>query len=169
MTNCALRGHSAPWLSRFTNKNRAHAGYLAVVEGRDFEIDHCEFTDHHDCLQLYGVDGMKFHHNLVDNFDDDGIEPGPKKVRGTSLIYQNVITRCLGTFTAHGMPTVVAAEPGSGMYVFRNIVDLRRGTYKSPPQAADPSGAYLDHPSIGVLTDHGSPTQPPYYVYQNTF
>ena len=24
---------------------------------------------------------MRFHHNLVDNFNDDGIEPGPKKAR----------------------------------------------------------------------------------------
>jgi len=169
LTNCALRGHSAPWLSRFTNKNRAHAGYLAVLEGSDFEVDHCELTDHHDCIQIHGVDGLKLHHNRIDNFDDDGIEPGQKKASGVTLVYQNVITRCLGTFTAHGEPTVVESTPGSGMYVFRNIVDLRRGVYKSPPHAIDPTGAYLNYPSIGVLTDHGSPTQPPYYVYHNTF
>jgi hypothetical protein len=170
IVNSNLRGHSAPWHSRFTVKNRAGSGYLIFAEGRDFEIAHCELTDHHDCITFHGLDGLKFHHNLVDNFNDDGIEPGPKKARGTTLVYQNLITRTLNPFTAHGnKPIPIDAEPGSGMYVFRNVVDLRQGTYKGPPTEPDPSGKFLNEPTQLVCHDHGSPVHAIYYVYHNTF
>ncbi|MBI5758607.1 MAG: hypothetical protein HZA46_08825 [Planctomycetales bacterium] len=170
LVNSALRGHAAPWHSRFHHKNRAGSGYLVVAEGRDFEFAHSEFTDHHDFLTFHGVEGLRFHHNLVDNFNDDGIEPGPKKERGTTTIYQNVISRCLNPFTAHAnKPIPVPAEEGSGVYIFRNIVDLRQGTYKSPPTEADPSGKFLNEPTQLVCHDHGSPVHAVYYVYHNTF
>lgn len=170
LVNSNLRGHSAPWHSRFTVKNRAGSGYLVFAEGRDFEIAHCELTDHHDCITFHGLDGLRFHHNLVDNFNDDGIEPGPKKARGTTLVYQNLITRVLNPFTAHGgKPVPVDAEPGSGLFVFRNVVDLRQGTYKGPPTEPDPSGAFLNEPTQLICHDHGSPIHAVYYVYHNTF
>ncbi len=170
LINSNLRGHSAPWHSRFTVKNRAGSGYLIVAEGSDFEIAHCELTDHHDCITFHGLDGLRFHHNLVDNFNDDGIEPGPKKARGTTLVYQNLITRTLNPFTAHGSkPIPIDAEPGSGVFVFRNVVDLRQGTYKGPPTEPDPSGAFLNEPTQLICHDHGSPVHAVYYVYHNTF
>jgi hypothetical protein len=173
LVNCALRGHAAPWHSRAHHKYRALAGYLVYAAGRDFEFAHCEFTDHHDCIQLYFVDGVRFHHNRVDNFNDDGIEVGPKKERGRTLVYQNVISRCLNPFTLHGKPgekpAPVASEPGSGVYIYRNVVDLRRGTYKVPPTAPDPTGAFLNHRTEMAAHDHGGPTWPVYHVYHNTF
>lgn len=170
IVNSCLRGHSAPWHSRFSVKNRAGAGYLIFAEGSDFEIAHCELTDHHDCITFHGLDGLRFHHNLVDNFNDDGIEPGPKKARGTTLVYQNLITRTLNPFTAHASkPIPVDAEPGSGVFVFRNVVDLRQGTYKGPPTEPDPSGSFLNEPTQLVCHDHGSPIHAVYYVYHNTF
>lgn len=170
IVNSMLRGHSAPWHSRFMVKNRSGSGYLIVAEGKDFEIAHCELTDHHDCITFHGLEGLKFHHNLVDNFNDDGIEPGPKKARGTTLIYQNLITRTLNPFTAHGNKLIpIDAEPGSGLYVFRNVVDLRQGTYKGPPTEPDPSGKFLNEPTQLVCHDHGSPVHAVYYVYHNTF
>lgn len=170
IVNSNLRGHSAPWHSRFTVKNRAGSGYLIFAEGRDFEIAHCELTDHHDCITFHGLDGLKLHHNLIDNFNDDGIEPGPKKARGTTLVYQNLITRVLNPFTAHAnKPTPVEAEPGSGLFVFRNVVDLRQGTYKGPPTEPDPSGKFLNEPTQLICHDHGSPIHAVYYVYHNTF
>ena len=72
--NCALRGHSAPWHSRAHHKYRARAGYLVYARGGDIEIAHCELTDNHDCIAMYYAEEMRFHHNLVDNFDDDGLE-----------------------------------------------------------------------------------------------
>jgi hypothetical protein len=170
LLNCALRGHAAPWHSRAHHKYRAGSGYLFFGDGSNFEFAHCAFTDHHDGLQLHGLDGLRFHHNLVDNFSDDGLEPGPQKERGQMFIYQNVISRCLSTFTAHGKkPHPVKTEPGSGVYIYRNVVDLRQGTYRAPPGSPDPSGSFLNSPSTMVAHDHGSPTWPNYYVYHNTF
>ncbi len=170
LVNSNLRGHSAPWHSRFTVKNRSGSGYLIVAEGSDFEIAHCELTDHHDCITFHGLDGLRFHHNLVDNFNDDGIEPGPKKERGVTLVYQNLISRTLNPFTAHAnKPIPVDAEPGSGLYVYRNVIDLRHGTYKGPPSEPDPSGAFLNEPTQLICHDHGSPIHAIYYVYHNTF
>ena len=106
----------------------------------------------------------------MDNFNDDGIEPGPKKERGVTLVYQNLISRTLNPFTAHAnKPMPVDAEPGSGVFIFRNVVDLRRGTYKGPPTEPDPSGAFLNEPTQLVCHDHGSPTHAVFYVYHNTF
>src|SRR6266545_4765799 len=131
LIGCALHGHAAPWHSRFHHKYRANAGYLVFAQGRNFEFAYCEFTDHHDALQIHGVEGMRFHHNWVDNFNDDGIEVGPQKERGKTLIYQNLISRCLNPFTLHGKkPQPVKTEEGSGVYIYRNLVDLRQGTYR---------------------------------------
>jgi hypothetical protein len=169
LIHCALRGHAAPWHSRFHHKDRAGAGYLVMAAGRDFEFAHCEFTDHHDFMQFYFVEGMRFHHNLVDNFNDDGLEPGPKKERGKTYIYENVISRCLNPFTAHGKnPIPVPSEEGSGVHICRNLIDFRQGTYKAPPAQPDPSGAFLNQPTVCVGHDHGSPIWPNYYFYHNT-
>ena len=165
----ALRGHAAPWHSRSHHKYRASSGYLTFMTGSNIEVGWCELTDHHDGILMHGVDGMQFHHNIVDNFNDDGIEVGPQKERGKTFIYQNRISRCLSTFTLHGKkPNPVKTEEGSGVYIYRNVIDLRRGIYRSPPEQPDPSGAFLNAPSGMVAHDHGSPTWPNYYVYHNT-
>lgn len=172
LVDCALRGHGAPWHSRFSHKNRSGSGYLILAEGAcsDFDFSRSEFTDHHDFFAFHSVETMRFHENFVDNFNDDGFEPGPKRERGQVFIYENLISRCLSPFTAHAKkPTPVDAEPGSGVYIYRNIVDLRRGTYSTPPETADPSGAYLERPTVAIAHDHGGPIHPIYYVYQNTF
>src|SRR5262249_55048963 len=158
VVNCALRGHAAPWHSRFHHKNRAGSGYLVVLEGSEIELAASEFTDHHDFLQCHGVDKLRFQHNLVDNFNDDGFEPGPKKERGRMYIFQNYISRCLNPFTAHAnKPHPVVSEAGEGIYLYRNVVDLRGGTYKNPPTEPDPTGSYLNSPTQLIAHDHGSP------------
>jgi len=172
MADCALRGHAAPWHSRFHHKNRAGSGYLMMTEGActDFDFTRCEFTDHHDFFAFSALENMQFHESFVENFNDDGFEPGPKRERGRVLIYQNYISRCLSPFTAHAKKAnPVTSEPGSGLYIYRNVIDLRRGTYKSPPETADPSGAYYDQPTEIIAHDHGNPIHPVAYVYQNTF
>jgi hypothetical protein len=141
-----------------------------MADGTDIEFGNCELTDNHDFLQLAHAYETRIHNSFVDNFNDDGLEPGPQRERGRIFIYQNFITRVLSPFTAHGKkPQPVVTEPGSGVYIYRNIVDLRRGTYKSPPEKEDPTGAYLDHETDLIAHDHGSPVHPNYYVYQNTF
>ncbi len=168
--NSALRGHAAPWGSRFHHKYRANAGYLIMANGADIEFANCELTDNHDFLQLSSAYETKIHGCFVDNFNDDGFEPGPQREKGRIFIYQNYVSRVLSPFTAHGKkPKPVVTEPGSGVYIYRNIVDLRRGTYKSPPEKSDPSGEYTDRETELLNHDHGSPVHPNYYVYQNTF
>lgn len=174
VVNCAFRGHAAPWHSRAHHKYRAHAGYLLQAGGKEHEYANCAFTDHHDAVQLWGIENVKFHHNLLDNFNDDGIEVGPKRPNGKMLIYQNVLTRCLSPFTLHGQPGEKPAplaneQPGSGVYIFRNVIDVRQGTYRAIPQEPEPTGAYLNSPTEGIAHDHGSPLWPNYYVYHNTF
>ena len=169
ITNSALRGFSSPWLSRFHEKDRSKSGYLMILGGENFEVANCELTDHHDGVQMHQVVGLKFHHNYCDNFNDDGIEPGIKQAKGAYYLYCNYFTRMLSPFTAHGNPIPVAGEPGSGMWVFRNVVDLREGSYYAPPDKQDPTGAFKQKPIDGMLHDHKSPIQPNYYVYQNTF
>src|SRR5262249_39409303 len=78
LTRCALRGLSAPWSSRASHKYRGISPYLFIAAGnlpqsRDWEFSFCEFTDNHDGLIVGTVKGLQFHHNLVDNFDDDGV------------------------------------------------------------------------------------------------
>ncbi len=170
VTDSAFRGHAAPWHSRAHHKYRASAGYLILPDGSDFDFTRCEFTDNHDFIALAGVENISIRESFVDNFNDDGFEPGPKRAYGRILISQNLVSRLLSPFTAHGKkPVTVTADPGSGVYIFRNVVDLRRGTYKFPPEKPDPSGAFLDQPTEILAHDHGSPVHPIYYVYQNTF
>ncbi|HEX9596498.1 MAG TPA: hypothetical protein VF982_06425, partial [Anaerolineales bacterium] len=66
-------------------------------------------------------------------------------------------------------PRPIQSEEGSGVYIFRNIVDGRVASYGGPPGKPDPTGAFLERPTQGIAHDHGSPTWPIYYVYHNTF
>jgi hypothetical protein len=80
------------------------------------------------------------------------------------------MSRCLSPFTVHGkQPNPVMAEAGSGVYVFRNILDLREGTYRTPPDQPDPTRIFLNSTTTLVAHDHGGPTHAVYYLYQNTF
>jgi hypothetical protein len=113
---------------------------------------------------------LKFHHNYVDNFNDDGIEVGARKRDHLLYFYQNLISRCLLTFTLHEMEpdeSPATVDDGSGVYITRNVVDLRRGTFKAPPKEPDPSGGYLDGATT-LCGDHGSPNWPNYFFYHNT-
>ncbi len=170
MTHCALRGHAAPWHSRFHHKDRSKAGYLFFGSGKDIEIANCELTDHHDGISIQNLQRVRFHHNYFENFNDDGIEPGPRSVDMDAQVYCNYLSQSLATFTAHGKkPTPVEAKPGSGVYVYRNVVDTRKGVYIEPPFKPDPTGAFYAKPVDMVLSDHQNPIQQNYYVYHNTF
>jgi hypothetical protein len=175
IVNSAFRGLAAPWSSRASMKYRGTPSYRIITqrakpESHDWEIANCEFTDDHDGIWLRYVRNLKFHHNFVDNFNDDGIEVGARKRDHLLYIYQNLISRCQLTFTLHEMdsdesPAVV--DDGSGVYIARNVIDLRRGTFKGPPKEPDPSGSYLDG-AITLCSDHGGPTWPNYFFYHNT-
>ena len=171
----AFRGLAAPWSSRSSMKYRGTPSYRIISqrnkpESHDCEIAWCEFTDDHDGLWLRYLHDLRFHHNLVDNFNDDGLEFGAKKHDHLIHVYQNRVSRCLLTLTLHQMDTgESAAKAGetSGVYITRNIFDLRDGVFRGYPQEQDPSGKYRRVPGM-LCGDHGSPTWPNYYFYHNT-
>jgi hypothetical protein len=176
VTHSAFRGLAAPWTSRGHMKYRGTASYQVILQNgqpgnENIEFAHCEFTDDHDFAFLRYVKNLQFHHNLVDNFNDDGLELGPKLRSHTMFVHHNRIGRCLIPFTQHEIEkdeSPVDHAPMSGVFLFRNIVDLRGGTYKSPPSKQDASGSYLNEEGH-VVGDHGSPVYPVMRVYHNTF
>lgn len=175
VTNCAFRGLAAPWTSRAHMKYRGTASYQIVLRdnqpaNENIELANCEFTDDHDFAFLRHCKNLQFHHNFVDNFNDDGLECGPKLRDHTLFLWQNRIGRCLIPFTQHEInkdESPVDHDPNCGAFIYRNVIDLRGGTYKGPPTAPDPSGDYLRQEGH-VVSDHGGPTWAVMHVYHNT-
>ncbi|HUG20864.1 MAG TPA: hypothetical protein VMM56_17880 [Planctomycetaceae bacterium] len=176
VTHSAFRGLAAPWTSRAHMKYQGTATYQLIVKNsqpraENLEFAWCEFTDDHDfAFFRYGWN-LRFHHNYVDNFNDDGLECGAKLRDHTIYLYQNHIGRSLIPFTQHEIEkdeSPLDHSPDSGVFVYRNVVDLRGGVYKSPPNEPDPTGSYLGGEGH-LVGDHGSPIWPVMHVYHNTF
>lgn len=174
LTRSAVRGAAAPWSSRASMKYRGISPYLLVADSsgaqsRDWEIAYCEFTDSHDGLVLDSLRALRFHHNRLDNFNDDAIYltlPPRKAVPEDVQIFQNIVTRAYSVL-AFSEDTTGAKGPnaiGPGVYIFRNVFDLREGTYGWIPKDASPA-ALLASRMVG---DHGSPVWEPIWFYQNT-
>lgn len=175
VTNCAFRGLAAPWSGRSHMKYYGTPSYQIVFQSHqpgneNVELAYCEFTDDHDFAFLRYVKNLQFHHNFVDNFNDDGLECGPKLRSHSMFIHRNRIGACLGVFQQHEIDKDEAPaghDPRSGVYIFRNIIDTRAGVYYSLPAKADPSGDFL-HFEGHLVGDHGSPVYPVMRVYHNT-
>lgn len=176
VTHCALRGLAAPWTSRAHMKYRGTASYQIVLQNNqpineNIELAWSEFTDDHDFAFLRYVKNLQFHHNFVDNFNDDGLEGGPKRRDHTLFVFQNRIGRCLIPLTQHEFEkdeSPLDHAPDSGLFLYRNVFDMRGGTYKSPPTEPDPTGAFLTEEGH-LAGDHGGPVWPVMRVYHNTF
>jgi hypothetical protein len=177
LLGCVVRGLTAPWSSRASHKYRGNSAYLFTVSAaapgcKDFELAFCEFTDNHDGLILGTLRNLKFHHNLVDHFDDDGLYLTLKRPRPPEglHIYQNVFRRCLTTFAFAQSGKGVRNEVGPGAYIFRNVFDLRKGTPSTPPASAkdDVPGAACWNREGRIAGDHGSPIWEPMFFYHNT-
>ena len=175
VTHSAFRGNAAPWTSRAHMKYRGTASYQIVLRNdqpvnENIEFAWCEFTDDHDCAFLRYVKNLRFHHNFVDGFNDDGLECGPKLRDHTIFIHENRIGAILSPFTQHEGDkdeSPLDHDPKTGVFVFRNVIDLRAGTYKAPPKEADPTGASL-HEEGHLVGDHGGPVWAVMHVYHNT-
>lgn len=175
VTHSAFRGLAAPWSSRAHMKYRGTASYQIVLQdnqpsNENIEFAWCEFTDDHDFAFLRFAKNLQFHHNLVENFNDDGLECGPKLRDHTIFIGQNRIGPALIPLTQHEIAkdeSPLDHDPKTGVFLFRNVIDLRGGTYKAPPAKADPTGAYL-HEEGHLVGDHGGPTWAVMHVYHNT-
>lgn len=175
VTHCAFRGLAAPWTGRAHMKYRGTASYQIVLQNNqplneDLEFAYCEFTDDHDCAFLRFAKNLRFHHNFVDNFNDDGLECGPKLRDHSIFISQNRIGACLGVFQQHEInkdESPLSHDPQAGVFIYRNVIDTRTGVYYSLPKEPDPSGAFL-HEEGHLLSNHGSPVYPVIHFYHNT-
>lgn len=168
--NCAFRGMAAPWGFRGHHKYRSMDKFLFATGGRparnrDWEIAYSEFTDDHDGLHLGATQGLRFHHNLVDNFNDDGLFLTARGAdAGDMHIHHCKLSRCLTTL-AFGYGHQSFQHHGKGVYLYRNIFELIRPVHYGipPPEATELT-------SFGrVCSDHGSPTWEPMTFHHNTF
>ena len=174
VTHCAFRGLAAPWTSRAHMKYRGTPSYQLVLQNNqprneNIEFAWNEFTDDHDFAFFRYVKNLQFHHNYVDNFNDDGLECGPKHRDHTLFVYQNHLGRCLIPLTQHENEKDESPrdhQAGTGVFLYRNVIDLRGGTYKSPPAEANATG-FL-HEEGHLIGDHGSPVWAVIYAYHNT-
>ncbi|MSQ96274.1 MAG: hypothetical protein EXR98_17215 [Gemmataceae bacterium] len=130
----------------------------------DWEISHCEFTDGHDGVYLSGR-AIKFHHNLVDRMQDDGIYvSSPSHYFNDDIhIYQNLLRDIFTTFACNN-----TGGPRGDIYIYRNLIDQRQGVPFNRPSPKKPEGGmlrghgFLAHGNdlIGIENLH---------FYQNTF
>lgn len=166
----------SPQPANARNIARLNTHALLVTEGsyefevfhypynHDWEIAHCEFTDGHDGVYLSGR-AIRFHHNLVERMQDDGIYlSSPTHYFNDDIhIYQNLLRDIFTTFACNN-----TGGPGGDIYIYRNLIDQRQGVPFSRPNPKNPEGGllrghgFLAHGRdlIGIESLH---------FYQNTF
>lgn len=166
VTRSRFRGVDAPWTGRFVQKNRTSSPISVYITGTDFEFDHNEVTDTHDAILIREKAGGSFHHNLVECVHDDALKFG---TRSDVLlrVYQNILRMNLSYLPFHfgiGVP-----ETGdNGIYICRNLFEMRPHTLSGPPDATDPAGTMfydgynlrMEHNDVGVY--------PRLFFYHNT-
>jgi hypothetical protein len=139
------------------------------AQSRDWELAYDEFTDGHDGVVIDSIKGLRFHHNRIDNFNDDGLYltlPPRASVPEDVQIYENYVTRAYTSLAfAEDEKTRAPNTIGPGVYIYRNVFDLRDGTYGWIPK--DAGGVATMSPSR-MCGDHGSPVWEPLWFYQNT-
>lgn len=183
VVNCAFRSlGSAPWASRASMKYRGTSSYLIIAResqplNQNWEIAQSEFTDGHDFAAFRWIRNLRFHHNFVENFNDDGLEFGPHTNEQMAWVYCNLIRKTLINLTQHEVDREAPPpfDPGrdSRIYLFRNVFDLRESTYTFPKRGEEagslPPGKSWDIQRASWLCgDHGSPVWSQYIFYQNT-
>jgi hypothetical protein len=85
----------------------------------DVEVHHCEIVNAHDSY-IFG-DGMKFHHNWINNLNDDGIAVSFDGGTKNAEIYCNVMTQCLTALS-------FAAKRVGIVHIYANLFDIREPT-----------------------------------------
>ncbi len=195
MRHCGVHGICAPWTFRSDSRKRAYPGRperdisrlnshaLIVIEaGKEFsvfanpnnddwDIGYCTFSDSHDGVYIGGIN-LRFHHNLLKNFEDDGIYLSPMYPTGkegaTLLIYENLFRGMITALAVGGFEST-----SDRVFLFRNVFDLRSAVRYNRPTAegtrdgGKPAPAFYRGQAAGK---HGSkPPWPETAAYQNTF
>lgn len=131
----------------------------------DWDISNCEFTDGHDGVYLSGRD-IYFHHNLVDNMQDDAVYvSGPTPgINDGIYIYQNLLRTFVTGFAGHPR-----GGPSGKIHIYRNILDERQRVRFGRPSTERPggflyqgAGAWQVHNADHILHMEDI------YFYQNT-
>lgn len=97
------------------------------------QVHHCELVNAHD-MCLFGT-AMRFHHNWLDNINDDALFMGSEDAATDDLrIYRNVLTRVLTALSFASRTQLGSVR------IFRNLFDLREPTLGIRPRSegADP-------------------------------
>lgn len=186
-----LYGNLAPWSARadaskrdypdrpHRNLSRLNTHALIEIEaGRESSvyfspqndhwlIEHCHLADAHDGVYLGGMNA-RFHHNLVENLQDDGIYLSPMylrhkldKTKPQIHIHENEFRGLLTALAFGGTEPEVDDE----VYVYRNLFDFRTPVFTSRPSTRKAESSFSTGKLIG---DHGSPPWPAIFLYHNT-
>jgi hypothetical protein len=137
-SNCTLDGGIPPWCFRTDQKSQyryrfdtelvGHVNKVAegtsgvlmtgnALSNQQTEVHHCEFVRGLD-LGVVGQ-GFSFHHNVVDEMQDDALAIGFGLTSGD--LHENVILRCQTAMSFAGPIDKV----GGPYRIFRNLFDLR--------------------------------------------
>lgn len=188
----ALYGNAAPWTYRSDTSKRDYPGrpyrnitrlnthaLLEIASGLEssvyatpqndrWEFSYSEFTEGHDGLYLGGIN-VRFHHNLVENLQDDGLYLSPMyfrhrldKIDPEIHIHENVFRGMLTALAFGGTETTTRDR----IFIYRNLFDLRAPVYTGRPSAKQ-AGIVVSRGKL--MGDHGSPPWPTMTIYQNTF
>jgi hypothetical protein len=94
------------------------------------QIHHCELVNGHD-VSIFGPQ-MRFHHNWVNNFNDDALFMGSDESdTEEAWIYRNVVTKVLTTLS------FASEAPLKQVRIFRNLFDIREPTLGIRPGLGD--------------------------------
>ena len=166
VTRSRFRGVDAPWTGRFVQKNRTSSPVSVYITGTDFEFDHNEVTDTHDAILIRQGAGGSFHHNLVECVHDDALKFGTRS-DVMLRVYQNIFRMNLSYLPFHfgiGVP-----ETGdNGLYICRNLFEMRPHTLSGPPDVTDRMGSmfYRDYNLRMEHNENG--VYPRLFFYHNT-
>jgi hypothetical protein len=93
----------------------------------NIEVHHCELVNGHDVC-IFGT-GMRFHHNWVNNINDDALFMGSEDSdTDDAWIYRNVVTQVLTTLSFS------SDKPLGHVRIFRNLFDIREPTLGIRPR-----------------------------------
>lgn len=189
MHHCGLHGNVPPWTFRTDTSLRSRPGsgtrdvtrlnthaMLVPNSGREYdvyafpqndnwEISYCTFSDGHDGVYLGGLN-LKFHHNLLERTQDDGIYLSPmygsySPVPFEIHVYQNVIRDCLTALAFGGLEQ----RNTDKVYIYRNVLQL---TTQVPTGRPAEKGAPARMTAGNPMGDHGSPPWSAMWIYHNT-
>jgi hypothetical protein len=141
---------------------------FAFPQNDDWEIAGCQFTDAHDGLYL-GAINCRFHDNLIENLQDDGIYLSPMYLRhrlektDPQIQIDSNTSRQLLTPIAFGGDRPETADQ---VFICRNVFDLRHPVRTGRPSVRNPEPGFSTGKPLG---DHGSPPWSAMNIYHNTF